>query len=169
MSKKHKEDKSKKVPQRDKLKKNLTIRELSWTDKQKEFIKLALDKNTRVMLVSGPAGSAKTLMSVYCALQLLNEKRVSDIVYIRSAVESSDAKIGFLPGDVDEKLAFYNVPLQEKLAELLQKPDIDMVTEDNRVIAYPVNFARGLNWNAKAIVFDECFPGDEKVVTELGK
>jgi phosphate starvation-inducible protein PhoH and related proteins len=170
---KHKEDKSPKIPQRDKISKNLTVRELSWTDKQKEFISLALSKETKVMFVSGPAGSAKTLMAVYSCLRMLGDKKVSDVVYLRSAVESSDAKIGFLPGDVGEKLAFYNVPLEEKLNELLPKDQVSAVTQDSRVISYPVSFARGLNWNAKAIIFDECQNSSAKeiitILTRLGE
>ena len=119
-----KKDKSEKVHQREKISDTLQIKDLNWTEKQKQFINLALDKETKVMLVNGPAGSSKSILAVYCALKLLSEKKISDIIYIRSAVESSDSKLGFLPGDADEKLHFYNIPFLEKLDELLPKADV---------------------------------------------
>ncbi len=88
-----------KVHQRETLKPRDTfyVDELNWTEKQKRFIELSLRKETRVILCKGPAGSSKTLTSVYSALHLLNSSKVSDIVYMRSAVESSDSRLGFLP------------------------------------------------------------------------
>ena len=83
-----------KIHQREpiKPKDNFYIDELPWTEKQKRFIELSLDKNTRLILCKGPAGSSKTLTAVYSALQLLNSSKVSDVIYMRSAVESSDSR-----------------------------------------------------------------------------
>ncbi len=166
-------DTSPKVYQRDKLKEFLAIKDLNWTEKQKRFIDTALDKETKIMLVDGPAGSSKSVLATYCALKLLNEKRVSDIIYIRSAVESSDSKLGFLPGDASEKLHFYNLPFLEKLDELLPKAEVDKLEKDGRVSMYPINYARGMSWNAKAIIVDEVQNSSQKeiitVLTRLGK
>ena len=114
-----------KVHQRETLKPKDTfyIDELNWTEKQKRFIELSSRKETRVILCKGPAGSSKTLTSVYSALHLLNSSKVSDIIYMRSAVESSDSRLGFLPGDADEKLHYYNLPFMDKLDELLERND----------------------------------------------
>ncbi len=166
-------DTSPHVYQRDKIKEFLTIKDLNWTEKQKEFIKLGTDKDTKLMFVNGPAGSSKTLLSVYCALKLLNEKRISDIIYIRSAVESSDSKLGFLPGDADEKLHFYNLPFIEKLDELLPRAEVDKLEKEKRISMYPVNYARGMSWNAKCVIFDEVQNSSLKeittVLTRLGR
>lgn len=186
MSKKHKEkklapsqnpaapkDSSPQVHQRDKIKDGLNIKELKWTDKQKAFIATALDKDTKIMMVNGPAGSSKSILATYCALKLLNEKRISDIVYIRSAVESSDSKLGYLPGDVDQKLHVYNLPFLEKLDELLPRCEVDKLEKDHRVSTYPVNYSRGMSWNAKCVIFDEAQNSTQKeiitVLTRLGK
>ena len=75
-----KKDKSEKVHQREKISDTLQIKDLNWTEKQKQFINLALDKETKVMLVNGPAGSSKSILAVYCALKLLSEKKISDII-----------------------------------------------------------------------------------------
>lgn len=150
-----KQDKSPKVPQRDKFKEELRIRDLNWTDKQKEFIKLALDKDVKTMLISGPAGTSKTLLSVYCSLQLIKDKKISEIMYIRSPVESSDSKIGYLPGDVDDKLQFYNLPFTDKLDELLSKSQVEALQRQDRIKIHPLSFIRGMSWNCKAIILDE--------------
>ena len=168
-----KKDTSPQVHQRDKIKANIDIKELNWTEKQKKFIELALHKDTKIMLINGPAGSSKSLISTYCALKLMNEKRISDIIYIRSAVESSDSKLGFLPGDASEKLHFYNLPFLEKLDELLCKRDVEELEKESRVSIYPVNYSRGMSWNAKCIIFDEAQNSTQKeiitVLTRLGK
>lgn len=148
-------DRSIRVQQREKVKDSLHIRDFKWTPKQQDFINLALDKNTKVLLINGPAGSSKTLLSVYSSLRLLNDKRISDILYLRSAVESSDKALGYLPGSVDDKLHFYNLPFIDKLEELLSKPDISKLQKDNRISIFPVNFCRGMSWNAKSIILDE--------------
>ena len=167
------EDKSPKVHQRDKIKEFLTIKELKWTPKQKEFIDLSLAKDTKIMMVNGPAGSSKSILATYCALKLLSEKRISDIVYIRSAVESSDSKLGYLPGDADEKLHVYNIPFLEKLDELLPRCEVDKLEKEKRVSMYPVNYSRGMSWNAKCIIFDEAQNSTQKeiitVLTRLGQ
>lgn len=155
MKKHKKSDQSIHVEQRDKFKEQLQIRDLKWTDKQKEFLKLALDKDTKIMFINGAAGTSKTLLSTYCALKLINEKKVSDITYIRSAVESSNAKLGFLPGTVEEKIAQYGIPFLDKLDELLPRHSVDKLINEGRVIISPTNFLRGTSWNAKAIILDE--------------
>jgi phosphate starvation-inducible protein PhoH len=91
-------DKSPVVHQRNKIEHYLTIFQRELTEKQKKFIELAMDRNVKLLLVSGPAGSTKTYLSVLASLMLMNEKKVSDILYVRSVVESADVKMGTLPG-----------------------------------------------------------------------
>ena len=97
------------------IKRQLKINQLNWTEKQKNFFKIALHPETNIVFVSGPAGTSKTLLSVYCGLQMLNMKTISDLMYLRSSVESSDQRLGYLPGSAEEKLAFFKIPLLEKL------------------------------------------------------
>ena len=151
----------------------IKLKEFNWTDKQKEFFKIALDRNTKIMFIDGPAGSSKTLLSVYCGLQLINMKVSSDIMYLRSAVESSDSKLGFLPGSAEEKLKYFNLPLIDKLDELLKSTSPEKLMEKKRVSIFPVNFARGMNWNSKVVILDEAQNSTEKeiitVLTRMGK
>jgi phosphate starvation-inducible PhoH-like protein len=161
-------DKSPLVPQRPKLKQNLNIFNRSdFTTKQKEFIDLTLNKDVKMIFVSGPAGTTKTFLSVYSALQLMNQKKISDIVYVRSVIESADKSIGALPGTIDEKYSVYVQPLLDKLEELLQKNEIDLLQKEQRISGVPINFLRGLNWNAKAIIADEAQNLNAKEMTTL--
>ena len=98
-------DKSPIVYQKSKLRNELSIYERELTEKQKQFIEIALNKETKMVFVSGPAGTSKTYITIYAALKLLNSKKISDLLYIISAVESSDNKLGFLPGEAHEKMA----------------------------------------------------------------
>jgi phosphate starvation-inducible protein PhoH len=150
-----KTDNSPYVFQRDKIGFDLKIKELPWTEKQKQVIELFLDKKTKVLFLKGPAGTSKTILAMYCGLALLNLKKVSDIILVRSAVESADSKLGFLPGDVSEKFNVYLTPFHDKLAELLDKLQIDRLEKDNRVTICPINFARGLHFSAKFVCADE--------------
>lgn len=148
-------DKSPYVFQNDKINYELEIKELPWTEKQKEFIKIALSKETKVMIVKGSAGTSKTLISMYASLKLLNDKKVSDIILVRSAVESADSKLGFLPGDLNEKFSVYVTPFRDKLSELIRENDTKKLEKEGRLQICPINYARGLHWAAKCCIFDE--------------
>jgi phosphate starvation-inducible PhoH-like protein len=149
------EDNSPYVFQKEKISYELQIKDLPWTDKQKEIINTFLDKKTKVLLLKGPAGTSKTTLAMYCGLTLLNKKRVSDLVLVRSAVESSDSKLGFLPGDIMDKFNVYLTPFHDKFSELLNKAQVDKLQKDNRITICPINFARGLHFSAKFVCADE--------------
>jgi len=150
-----KKDTSPKVHQNEKIKESVRIDERQLTSKQIELLNLLQNKTTKLVFISGPAGTVKTYTSILAGLTLLNHKRVSEIVYVRSIVESSDNKLGFLPGEMDEKMSPYIQPLIDKLEELLPKHDIDKLKKEERIHGFPINFLRGLSWNAKCIVADE--------------
>ena len=172
-SKPQKPDTSPKVYQRDKIDWNLNIRELPWTEKQKAFLTLATDKNTRVIFLKGPAGTSKTTISLRAALQLMNEKKIGEIIFIRAAVESGDSKLGMLPGDVSDKLGEYMTPFGDKLEELLASPDRVRLGAEERLIYKPVNFCRGSSWTAKCVIVDEAqnltFNELQTIMTRIGK
>lgn len=143
------------VYQKSKLQIDLHIINRILTPKQKQFIDIALDKGTKMMLVSGPAGTTKTYLAVLATLMLFNQKKVSDLLYVRSVVESADVKMGTLPGEADDKLSPYTRPLTDKLDELLPRVEIEYLFKEHRVEALPIGYLRGLNWNAKTIIGDE--------------
>jgi phosphate starvation-inducible PhoH-like protein len=149
------------------IKRVIKLNQFPWTEKQKEFFRIALDYNTKIVFVDGPAGTSKTLLATYCGLQLLNMKNINNIMYLRSAVESSDRSLGFLPGSADDKLKFYNLPFLDKLDELLVTTRPEKLEEENRVSMFPVNFARGMNWTGKCIILDEAQNSTQKEITTV--
>lgn len=148
-------DTSPKVHQRDKIDFTLNLKGLDWTEKQKAFIELATHKDTKIVFLSGPAGTSKSILAVYCALELLNQKRVSDLIYVRTIVESAAHSMGTLPGDENDKLKFFVSVLNDKLEELLPAHDIKRLHIEERVKGMPVNYLRGASYNAKVVVVDE--------------
>ena len=149
------------------MRRTIKVNQLPWTDKQKDFFKVALNHDTRIMFVNGPAGTSKSLLAVYCGLQLLNMKAISDIMYLRSAVESSDSKLGYLPGTAEDKLRFYNLPFLDKLDELLPTTRAEKLEQEGRISMFPVNFARGMNWRSKCVILDEAQNSSMKEITTV--
>lgn len=148
-------DNSPRVAQREKFKDGFEIKEFKWTDRQKQIIEQLLNKENKIILLSGPAGSSKTLLSIYAGLKYLQEKKVSEILYVRTVIESASKSMGFLPGTEEEKFALFSIPLKEKLQELLGKNDEIKLFKEDRLKSLPVNFMRGISLNAKFIVGDE--------------
>lgn len=173
MRKNNKKDTSPKVPQNEKLRDSIRINQRELTPNQINLLEVLQNKNTKLVFISGPAGTSKTFTSILAGLKLLNDKKVSEIIYVRSAVESSDSKLGFLPGEVDEKLSPYIQPLLDKLEELIPKCDIEKLKKEERIHGFPINFLRGLNWNAKCIVADEAQNMTKKelitLITRIGE
>ena len=165
-------DKSQYVYQRDKLKTPLNIRQrFEFTAKQKDFIERGLHRDTRMILCDGLWGTSKTYNAVYCALELLGQKRVDSLVYLRSPVESGKG-VGFIPGTIEEKINPYAEPLFEKLNELLDAPQIKMLEQEERIEIIPPGFIRGRSWNCKAIIVDEAANFDrgmlELILSRIG-
>ena len=100
-------------------------------------------------------------------------KACDEVMYLRSAVESSTSSLGFLPGSAEEKLRFYNLPFLDKLDELLLETKAEKLEELNRISMFPVNFARGMDWKGKCIILDEAQNSTEKeimtVLTRMGE
>ena len=150
-------DKSPFVAQREKIKFDLNIRKRNdLTNKQKEIIATMMDKDTRCVFVDGIYGSAKTWTAMLAALQLLNNGKVDQLIYIRNPIESSSSgKVGFIPGDLSAKMAPYAAPMWDKLDELLPSGDINKLEKDGRIEAIPVGFIRGRSWGCKVVIVDE--------------
>ena len=163
----------KKLAQSIKQKPSFTVRSLRLTEKQKNLLFLSLKENTKIIFVNGPAGSSKTYMGIYCALNLLKNNCVLDLLYVRTIIESADRNMGALPGDAEEKFNPYMAPLMDKLEEMLSSVVIRNLISKHKVQAAPINFLRGANWVDKIIVADEAqnFTFKELItlVTRLGE
>jgi phosphate starvation-inducible protein PhoH and related proteins len=124
--------------------------------KHAEFYNIISDRTTNMALVDGPAGTAKTYIAVYAALEMLRvQEDIEKIVYIRSIVESADRSLGSLPGEIDDKFSPYMMPLIEKVTEICGPGTCTMLKSKGLIDAIPVNFVRGLTFNKTCVIVDE--------------
>jgi len=138
------------------LKKNdILLGHIELTKKQTEFLKILTNPKTRVVFLKGPAGTSKSLLSVYAALQLWNVNRDLSIFYLRSVVESADRGLGFLKGDIDDKVEPYMAPLMDKISELLSDTEQSELKKSGSLEGGPINFLRGQSWRDKIVIVDE--------------
>ena len=94
-------------------------RKFQFTPRQQEILKTMLSDDTSMVLVDGLYGTGKTYLAIYAALQLLMDAKIEGITYLRNPIESStEGKIGYLPGEAEEKIDPYMAPLKEKIAEI---------------------------------------------------
>ena len=143
-----KQDTSPYVYQKEKIKFELNIKEIPWTEKQKEIIDTVIDKKANMALIDGIWGSGKTLMAVYTCLKLLNLKKISNILYVRNIVQSGTGTLGYLGGDLATKLCPYLIPLNQKLEELLPANQVKKLIQEQIVEAQPVALLRGTSYDA---------------------
>ena len=102
----------------------------------------------------GPAGTGKTYLAVAMALATLREGKVSRIILTRPAVEAGEA-LGFLPGDLYEKIMPYLRPLHDALQDMLPPDEIQKHTERNTIEIAPLAYMRGRTLNNAFIILDE--------------
>lgn len=166
-------DKSAKIPQGPKIKEAFEIKlPFELTEKQRQLINIILDKKTKVVFINAPAGTSKSFCTLYAGLQMLRDKKVAKISYVRTAIESSKS-VGYLPGELDEKISPYTRPLADKLDEFLFKGTTDKLLKDGYVTADLVNFLRGASINVEYVFTDEaqnCTKAELiTILTRLGK
>ena len=102
----------------------------------------------------GPAGTGKTYLAVACAVEALLEERVRRILLVRPAVEAGE-KLGFLPGDLAQKIDPYLRPLYDALYEMLGFETVNKYIERNIIEVAPLAFMRGRTLNNSFIILDE--------------
>lgn len=102
----------------------------------------------------GPAGTGKTYLAVAMALSVLREGKVSRIILTRPAVEAGEA-LGFLPGDLYEKITPYLRPLHDALHDMLPAEEIQKHTERATIEIAPLAYMRGRTLNGAFIILDE--------------
>ena len=122
------------------------------SEKQSDYIK-ALKENDIVMSL-GPAGTGKSFLAVSVAVTLLMEKKIERVILSRPAVEAGE-KLGFLPGDMKEKVDPYLRPLYDALYELFGTSKIDKRIETGEIEIAPLAFMRGRTLKNCFAILDE--------------
>jgi len=122
------------------------------TPTQKKFM-AAYDKNDLIFSI-GPAGSGKTYIAIACAVRALKNKEVKKIVLSRPAVEAGE-KLGFLPGDMKEKIDPYLQPLYDALQDMIPGAKLKEYMENGIIQIAPLAFMRGRTLSDAFIILDE--------------
>ena len=122
------------------------------TKKQKEYVKAL--KTNQIVMSLGPAGTGKTYLAVAMALTMLLEKKVERIILSRPAVEAGE-KLGFLPGDMKDKIDPYLRPLYDSLYDLFDYNKIQKKIESGEIEIAPLAFMRGRTLKNSFAILDE--------------
>lgn len=122
------------------------------TANQKKMVELARDND--LLFAIGPAGSGKTYTAVALAVQALKNKSVRRIILTRPAVEAGE-NLGFLPGDMKEKLDPYMQPLYDALKDMLPTQKLLTYLEDGTIEIAPLAFMRGRTLDNAFVILDE--------------
>ena len=120
--------------------------------KQKEYVRSL--KTNQIVMSLGPAGTGKTYLAVAVALTMLLEKKVERIILSRPAVEAGE-RLGFLPGDMKEKIDPYLRPLYDSLYDLLDYDKIQRKIETGEIEIAPLAFMRGRTLKNSFAILDE--------------
>jgi len=113
----------------------------------------AYNENDMVFAV-GPAGTGKTYLSIALAVKALKEKRAKKIILSRPAVEAGE-KLGFLPGDMKEKIDPYLQPLYDALEDMLPQQKLQDMMEKHVIQIAPLAFMRGRTLSDAVVILDE--------------
>lgn len=122
------------------------------TPGQRQFVR-AVQKNDVVFAV-GPAGTGKTYLAVAMAVAALRNKEVQKIVLTRPAVEAGES-LGFLPGDLKEKVIPYLRPLYDALDDMLPQDKLKLYVEKNVIEIAPLAYMRGRTLSNAFVILDE--------------
>tara|TARA_R100001369_G_scaffold38246_1_gene63770 strand:+ start:12497 stop:13459 length:963 start_codon:yes stop_codon:yes gene_type:complete len=122
------------------------------TANQRKMVELAA-KNDMIFAI-GPAGTGKTYTGVALAVKALKEKQVKKIILTRPAVEAGE-NLGFLPGDLKEKLDPYMQPLYDALRDMIPHEKLEMFIEKGVIQIAPLAFMRGRTLDHAFVILDE--------------
>lgn len=119
---------------------------------QQEYIKAMEQSN--VIFATGSAGTGKTYLAVGFAVNLMKNNKIKKIIITRPAVEAGE-KLGFLPGDLKEKVDPYLIPIYDSLYEFLGKENTDKLIEKGVIEIAPLAYMRGRTLDNAIIILDE--------------
>jgi phosphate starvation-inducible PhoH-like protein len=122
---------------------------------QRRFYKTISSKD--ITFGIGPAGCGKTYLSVHRALRELGDKqsKIDGIVIVKPLVEAAGEKIGYLPGDVEEKTAPFMMSFYYNMEQIIGKQRMEVLKESNTIQVIPLAFMRGITLANKFVILDE--------------
>lgn len=122
---------------------------------QKIYVDYLNNPNTKIILGVGPAGSGKTLFACYAAVQELIKGNIQKIIMTRPLVSVDKEDIGFLPGDIVNKMDPWTRPIFDILLEFFSQSDIDSMVHSGVIEISPLAYMRGRTFKNSFIIADE--------------
>lgn len=122
------------------------------SENQQKLVRAYQDND--MIFATGPAGSGKTYMSIALAVRSLKNKEIRKIILSRPAVEAGE-KLGFLPGDMRDKIDPYLQPLYDALEDMIPAQKLRELMEQNVIQIAPLAFMRGRTLNDAVVILDE--------------
>ena len=134
------------------------LKRLKWdlkfkTENQKIFYD-KIEKNIVTFCV-GPAGCGKTYLAAYYALKSLAEKKYKHIIVTKPIVEVDGEKLGYLPGNVDEKTEPYMLSIYYNMEQIIGKRRLEVLRQSGSIKVIPLAYMRGLTLNDSVVILDE--------------
>lgn len=139
------------------------------TPNQKKVIKAILEND--IIFIDGCAGTGKTTLSVGVGIELLAKEKIEKIILVRAAVEAGE-KIGFSPGDVEQKMSPYLQPVYHALYKFLTVEQVNKYKKESKIEICPIAYMRGVTFENALVVVDESqnirLEQLEMIITRLG-
>lgn len=125
------------------------------TEGQKAYLDLI--RSCDAVICDGPAGTGKTLLAVGAALDLMHNfpEKYRRLIMVRPAITVRDEEIGFLPGDIDDKMRPFMAPIMDSMSYFLQQSEIASLLETGVIEVIPISYMRGRTFNNCILIFDE--------------
>lgn len=121
---------------------------------QEKYVNILDDKKVKIVIVSGPAGTGKTMFACLKAINLLKDGEINKIIITRPVV-TVDEEIGFLPGNIQKKMDPWTKPIFDLFLEKYSKQELDRLINNNIVEICPLAFMRGRTFKNSFIIADE--------------
>jgi hypothetical protein len=144
-----------------------SLKLIAKTESQKELLK-SIDNNL-ITIAVGSAGSGKTLLSVNRCLHYFIRGDYDKIIFTRPCIEANGENLGFLPGDLNEKISPYMMPIFDFMSDYLDQKQIESLIKDGSIRTLPLAYMRGCTFSNSFVILDECLTGEaliEGVVIE---
>lgn len=132
---------------------NVTGKPITARSENQQKLVAAYEKNDMIFAI-GPAGTGKTYTSIALAVKALKNKEIRKIILSRPAVEAGE-KLGFLPGDMKDKIDPYLQPLYDALQDMIPAVKLQEMMEQNIIQIAPLAFMRGRTLNDAVVILDE--------------
>lgn len=129
---------------------------------------------TPITIVTGPSGTGKTLGAFYIGYKMLKSDKIEKILYCRSNTDfDGEKELGFLPGDLDEKMSFLVQPAKDNLSKFLKLTDVEALIRSGKIEFSPVAMLRGRDFARTLMILDEAqntsHKGVKAFLTRMGE